>query len=408
MMRQNLVASYLANMNKKSQLKIQEMAFMLIGVFLFFVLVGLLMLSIFYQNLKKESIQIKESRTLSLITSLADSPEFSCVSSKSNCVDADKVISLVNKTSYGNFWPFTSLKVVRSRAFNKKESDMIQCNMANYNECSNSYKTSIGFSPECQKIFNSKGGIELDPYLGKNPSIISPSSGSGSTSKNTNINLISGKYIASNTGESARIIAISSPTDFSTGDKLSIVNLEGIFTDPGDRDNADCSTATGIKGGMSTALGKFYKGNIRVSAEYELKDMQNIAIPSNADRLIVYFKDDSLKDNIGGCSFDVQIESSKTITNPEITSPINTVEYANEDDINYTNVYDYELEQKCYNEIMGLCDPDCDIFTIYDKKIENERTISSFVALCRKEYENGYTYDRCEIAKLVAGTEIKQ
>ncbi len=51
--------------------------------------------------------------------------------------------------------------------------------------------------------------------------------------------------------------------------------------------------------------------------------------------------------------------------------------------------------------------PDCDILIIYDKKEKNERAISSFTALCRKDYENGYTYDKCEIAKIIAGTKLK-
>ena len=51
--------------------------------------------------------------------------------------------------------------------------------------------------------------------------------------------------------------------------------------------------------------------------------------------------------------------------------------------------------------------PDCDIFEIYDKNVENERIIGSFVALCRKEFENGYTFDKCEVARILAGTELK-
>ena len=49
----------------------------------------------------------------------------------------------------------------------------------------------------------------------------------------------------------------------------------------------------------------------------------------------------------------------------------------------------------------------CDIFNVYDRNVSNERAIASFVAFCRKEYENTYTYDKCEIAKIIAGTELK-
>jgi hypothetical protein len=121
--------------NKKSQLQIQEMAFMLVAVIFFFVLVGLFVASIMYSNLHEQATEIAESRTLTSVTNIADSPEFNCVLSKSNCVDGDKLISLINKTSYKNFWAFSSLKLVKFNAFNKDEKQMIQCTRANYPDC---------------------------------------------------------------------------------------------------------------------------------------------------------------------------------------------------------------------------------------------------------------------------------
>jgi len=135
MKKQNLVANYTKMKNKKGQLQIQEMAFMLVAVLFFFVLVGLFVASIMYSNLHEDATQIAETRTLTSVTNLADSPEFSCVLSKSNCVDEDKLISLINKTSYMNFWTFSSLKVVTFSAFNKNENEMIKCTRANYPEC---------------------------------------------------------------------------------------------------------------------------------------------------------------------------------------------------------------------------------------------------------------------------------
>lgn len=121
--------------SKRSQLRIQEMSFMLLAVFLFFILVGLFTLSIVYSNLQEGAKRIAEERTLSSLTSLSDSPEFSCTESKSNCVDSDKLISLVNKSSYQNFWPFSSLKVLRFSGFGKSENELIECNFANYPDC---------------------------------------------------------------------------------------------------------------------------------------------------------------------------------------------------------------------------------------------------------------------------------
>jgi len=40
-------------------------------------------------------------------------------------------------------------------------------------------------------------------------------------------------------------------------------------------------------------------------------------------------------------------------------------------------------------------------------KVANERTIASYIALCRKDVENNFVYDKCEIAEFIAGTELK-
>jgi len=124
-------------MNKKGQLKIQEMLFMLLAVFFFFILAGLFLFSIVYNNLYKEATRVAEERTFSSITNLAESPEFSC--GKSNCVDADKLMALIKyeseKNNYEDFWPFSSLVIVKSSAFDKKWDDMVECNFNNYPNC---------------------------------------------------------------------------------------------------------------------------------------------------------------------------------------------------------------------------------------------------------------------------------
>jgi len=120
---------------KKAQLKIQEMAFMLMAVVLFFVLVGIFVVSIVYINLYDQANIIAEEKTLSALINLADSPEFNCVTTKSNCVDADKLISILDEESYKDFWTFSSLKVIRFKAFDKSEEEMAECTFANYPDC---------------------------------------------------------------------------------------------------------------------------------------------------------------------------------------------------------------------------------------------------------------------------------
>jgi hypothetical protein len=119
--------------NKKSQLKIQEMAFFIVAIVLFFILVGIFVLSIIFSNLSESATETAEKRTLSSITNLADSPEFNC--GKPNCIDGDKLIALMQNNKYENFWPFSSLRVLRDRAFNKTGDEIIECNLGNYPNC---------------------------------------------------------------------------------------------------------------------------------------------------------------------------------------------------------------------------------------------------------------------------------
>ena len=111
------------------------MAFMIIAIILFFILVGLFAVSIVYKNLQESATEIVEEKTLSAITNLAGTAEFICSGAKSNCVDADKLMALIGKKSYDNFWDFSSLSVVRYSGFSKNESDFIECNLRNYPDC---------------------------------------------------------------------------------------------------------------------------------------------------------------------------------------------------------------------------------------------------------------------------------
>ena len=121
--------------NKKSQLKIQEMAFMIVAVILFFILVGLFAVSILYKNLQESATQINEEKTLSAIQYLAGSAEFSCTGSKVNCIDEDKLLVMLNRKAYSDFWSFSSLKVIKQSGFDKSEASMKKCNIQNYPDC---------------------------------------------------------------------------------------------------------------------------------------------------------------------------------------------------------------------------------------------------------------------------------
>lgn len=121
----------------RAQMKIQQTAFMLIAVTLFFVLVGLFFLGFKLSGYKEDVNYLKEKQAKQLVSKLANSPEFMCGSSFNNkysdCVDADKVLLLMqNSSNYRNFWGVDDIKI---RRIYPKINGEVACNVANYPNC---------------------------------------------------------------------------------------------------------------------------------------------------------------------------------------------------------------------------------------------------------------------------------
>jgi len=122
--------------NKKAQLKMQQMVFMLLAVTLFFVLVGMFVLAIKFSGLRESATALEEKNAMLLVTRIANSPEFSCGRafgrSMTNCVDADKVMMLKeNIENYEDFWGRETNMEIRKIY---PEGDTI-CNLGNYPDC---------------------------------------------------------------------------------------------------------------------------------------------------------------------------------------------------------------------------------------------------------------------------------
>jgi len=100
---------------KSGQMKIQQMAFMVMGVFFFFILVGLFFVNIQFKDVKKSVEQLEEEQAISSLKVIADMPELSCGSRDSLCVDEDKlrVMSGSLGSDYESFWPVASVGVYR-------------------------------------------------------------------------------------------------------------------------------------------------------------------------------------------------------------------------------------------------------------------------------------------------------
>jgi ABC-type sugar transport system permease subunit len=146
--------------NKKSQLKIQEMSFMILALVLLFIIVGLFFIMMVYSSLYKSANLAAKNRVVLGISNLAGSPEFTC--GESNCIDEDKLMALTwsNITNYRNFWTFDSLRIVKSSGFNKSKTELIKCTLGNYPNCdffelydkkSTSYSEEYTFSALCRK-----------------------------------------------------------------------------------------------------------------------------------------------------------------------------------------------------------------------------------------------------------------
>lgn len=125
--------------NKHGQLKIQQMAFMLMAVTLFFVLVALFVIIMKFSGLKETGTALEEKNAMLLVTKLANSPEFACGrafgNAGTNCVDADKVMMLrENIAKYRNFWgsKVTNIEIRKIYPLLDKE---ILCTSGNYPNC---------------------------------------------------------------------------------------------------------------------------------------------------------------------------------------------------------------------------------------------------------------------------------
>ena len=125
---------------KKAQMKIQQMAFMLMAVTLFFLLVGMFALVWGFSGLKESALKLEEKNAMLLVTKLANSPEFSCGNSfgtqKISCVDIDKVMALKTMSDkYSNFWgdiDNIEIRMIYPKINSEKD---IECTSGNYPEC---------------------------------------------------------------------------------------------------------------------------------------------------------------------------------------------------------------------------------------------------------------------------------
>lgn len=116
--------------NRRGQLKTQEMAFMLMAVVIFFILAGLFFIAVKYRDLYKQANLLSQEKTLSTLVKLADTPEFTC--GKPLCIDEDKLMAMKDRKIYEEFWQLSSLYVIK--VFPRQEEEK-ECTKENYPDC---------------------------------------------------------------------------------------------------------------------------------------------------------------------------------------------------------------------------------------------------------------------------------
>jgi len=98
--------------SKKGQFKIQQMAFMIVGLLIFFVLVALAFLAWQYRSIQNNYEDLQQELAITSLKTIAGMPELACSESKELCLDEDKLEVMIKEKGY-NIWPVASINVTK-------------------------------------------------------------------------------------------------------------------------------------------------------------------------------------------------------------------------------------------------------------------------------------------------------
>jgi len=113
----------------KGQMKIQQMAFVLIAIVIFFAMVAIVYFSIRVSDIRESAVLLREEEAKELVRKLAGTPEFMSIEC-ANCIDLDKILILKGKKSYDEFWDLRYLAVEIIHPIREEE-----CDNTNYPDC---------------------------------------------------------------------------------------------------------------------------------------------------------------------------------------------------------------------------------------------------------------------------------
>jgi len=156
---------------KNGQMKIQQMAVMIVAVFFFFILVGLFFLGVVFKDVKGSAGDLQREQAISSMSVIADISELNYDSSWSMSVDEDKlrIMSGDFGKNYDLFWPVASIGVykVYPRFDEIKKCPGVGCNYYEiYDNGQSDVKTYSSYVSICERIRES-GSTYDDCEIGK-------------------------------------------------------------------------------------------------------------------------------------------------------------------------------------------------------------------------------------------------
>jgi hypothetical protein len=120
-----------ASYSRKGQFKIQQMAFVLVAVFIFFSMVLLIFLSVRLEDIRGGAQDLRNDEAKEIVRKISATPEFAFTQEDcGSCIDLDKVMALKNRTSYKGFWNLDYLMVERVYPIGEGE-----CSKFSYPSC---------------------------------------------------------------------------------------------------------------------------------------------------------------------------------------------------------------------------------------------------------------------------------
>ena len=121
---------------KRGQMKIMQMAFMIVAVFIFFIMVGLFLFMTFLSGMHSDAENMERQDVISSMAVLSGMNEFAYSSGGGILLDEDKLRILSGNSSdydYSEFWTVASIEVYKIYPANDKlvECPNIGCNYYN-------------------------------------------------------------------------------------------------------------------------------------------------------------------------------------------------------------------------------------------------------------------------------------